>query len=66
MDAATGRIELDDLANLEVDDLLDGLGELVLKMGGQIVVVPVERMPTGTGIAAIYRFNMLYRHSPAL
>jgi hypothetical protein len=56
MDAATGRIALDDLAHPEVDDLLDDLGELALKMGGQIVVVPAERMPTSTGIAAIYRF----------
>jgi hypothetical protein len=55
MDAATGRIELDNLAHPEVDDLLDDLGELVLKMRGQVVVVPSERMPTRTGIAAIYR-----------
>lgn len=56
IDAATGRIEFDDLAHPEVDDLLDDLGELVLKMGGQVVVVPAERMPTQTGAAAIYRF----------
>ena len=56
MDAATGRITLGDLAHPEVDDLLDDLGELVLKMGGQIVVVPAERMPTPRGLAAIYRF----------
>jgi hypothetical protein len=56
MDAATGRIELGDLAHPEVDDLLDDLGKLVLKMGGQVVVVPAERMPTPTGLAAIYRF----------
>lgn len=56
MDAATGRIAFDDLAHPEVDDLLDDLGALVLKMGGQVVVVPAERMPTLTGLAAIYRF----------
>jgi Bacterial archaeo-eukaryotic release factor family 3 len=56
MDAATGRITFDNMAHPEVDDLLDDLGELALKMGGQIVVVPAERMPTSTGIAAIYRF----------
>ena len=56
MDAATGRIEFDDLAHPGVDDLLDDLGELVLKMGGQVVVVPTERMPTQTGIAAIFHF----------
>ena len=56
MDPGTGRIEFDDLAHPEVDDLLDDLGELVLKRGGQVVAVPTERMPTRTGIAAIYRF----------
>jgi hypothetical protein len=39
-----------------VDDLLDDLGERALKAGGEVVVVPVERMPTQTCIAAIYRF----------
>jgi hypothetical protein len=56
LDTATGRIELDNLADPEVDDLLDDLGALVLKMGGEVVVVPAERMPTPTGLAAIYRF----------
>ena len=39
-----------------VDDLLDDVGEHVLKAGGEVVIVPAERMPTDTGIAAIYRF----------
>ena len=56
IDAMTGRIEYDDHADPEVDDLLDDVGELVLKNGGQIVIVPAERMPTRTGLAAIYRF----------
>lgn len=54
--AATGDIEFDDLAHPEVDDVLDDLGTLALKMGGQVVIVPTERMPTKTGIAAIYRY----------
>lgn len=56
INAATGDIELGDIAHPEVDDLLDDLGTSVLKMGGQVVVVPAERMPTKTGIAAIYRY----------
>ena len=56
IDAATGEIEFADLADPEVDDLLDDLSEWVLKMGGQVVIVPKERMPTLTGVAAIYRF----------
>ncbi|MBK5226777.1 MAG: hypothetical protein JJD96_09545 [Thermoleophilia bacterium] len=56
IDAATGDIEFDDLAHPRVDDVLDDLGALALKMGGQVVIVPTERMPTETGIAAIYHY----------
>ncbi len=38
------------------DDLLDDLGELVLKMGGQVVVMPAGQMPTETGAAATCRY----------
>lgn len=56
IDAATGEIAFDDLAHPEVDDVLDDLGELALKLGGQVVVAPAEQMPTETGVAAIYRY----------
>ena len=56
VDASTGELEFDDLSHPELDDLLDDLGAVVLKMGGDVVVVPTERMPTETGIAAIYRY----------
>lgn len=49
----TGEVSLGGDA---VDDVLDDLAELVLKNGGQVVIVPNEHMPTQTGIAAIYRF----------
>lgn len=52
IDATTGDIEFDDP---KVDDVLDDLAALALKMGGQVVVVPTERMPAETAIAAIYR-----------
>jgi hypothetical protein len=56
IDAATGRVEFDDLAHPEVDDTLDDLAELVLNAGGRVVVVPAARMPGSSGVAAIYRF----------
>lgn len=56
IDPITGAIEFDDLANPEVEDMLDDIGELVLKYGGQVVIVPADRMPTDSGIAAIDRF----------
>lgn len=39
-----------------LDDVLDDIGELALKRGGQVVVVPADKMPTDTGAAAIYRY----------
>jgi len=56
IDPATGDLEFGDLEHPEVDDVLDDLGMLALKMGGDVVVVPTERMPTETGVAAIYRY----------
>lgn len=56
VDDATGAIEFEDLAHPEVDDVLDELTSLTLKMGGKVVIVPAERMPAETGIAAIYRY----------
>ncbi len=56
IEAATGRIQEDDLSHPELDDLLDDLGELVTSKGGQVVVIPSEQMPTKTGAAATCRF----------
>ena len=56
IDAASGTVEADELSKVGVDDILDDLGEIVLRAGGQVVVVPAERMPTSTGVAAIYRY----------
>lgn len=50
----------DQVANLlndpEKDDILDDVGEIVFNMGGDVIVVPAELMPSTTGIAAIYRY----------
>lgn len=56
IDVATGRVEFAELAHPEVDDTLDDLAELVLNAAGRVVVVPAARMPSTTGVAAIYRF----------
>lgn len=45
-----------DLSDPKVDDVLDDLAELVLRMKGEVVVVPAERMPSTTGAVAIYRY----------
>lgn len=56
LETATARIAFDNLAHPEVDDLLDDVAEEVLKKGGNVLVVPKARMPSQTGMAAIYRF----------
>ena len=53
---ATGGVEFAGLSSPQVDDLLDDLGELVVKMGGRVMVIPAERMPVRTGLAATYRY----------
>lgn len=37
-------------------DVLTDLGELVKRYGGEVVIVPSEKMPSSTGAAAINRF----------
>ena len=56
LDGATGQVTVDDLEHPQVDDLLDDLGELVTQMGGQVLVIPADRMPGETGLAATYRY----------
>ena len=56
LDAQTGAISEGELSDPQTDDLLDDLGEAVLRRGGEVVIVPAERMPTKSGLAATYRF----------
>jgi hypothetical protein len=56
LDVATGAIRPAEPRNHEGGDLLDDVAEEVLRRGGEVVVVPAERMPTKSGLAATYRF----------
>lgn len=56
VDLDSGGIRHEPSANPEIDDLLDDIAELVLRNRGEVVVVPAERMPTDTGLAAAYRY----------
>lgn len=38
------------------EDVLDDIAEAVFRNGGEVVVLPKERMPSTTGAAAIYRY----------
>lgn len=53
---ASGQIELGESSDAETGDLLDDLAEATLRMKGEVVVVPAERMPATTGVAATFRF----------
>lgn len=53
---ATGRIKPGDLTDPEGGDILDDLAARVLQTDGEVVILPAERLPTGTGIAAIFRY----------
>ncbi|MCP8689543.1 baeRF3 domain-containing protein [Marinobacterium sedimentorum] len=55
IDGATGRIDPAELDNPRVDDVLDDLGALVEKLGGEVHVLSAERMPSRTGVAASFR-----------
>lgn len=52
----TGNVQNKDLSNPKVDDLLDDMSELAIRMGGHVTVLPAGQMPSESGIAAIYRY----------
>jgi hypothetical protein len=54
-DPTTGEIRHGRLADPGVDDVIDDLAEFVLRTGGEVVVVPRDRMPTKTGLTATFR-----------
>jgi len=56
VDMETGELKEANIENPEIDDVLDDIAEIVFKQKGEVVVVPKERMPSETGVAAIYRY----------
>jgi hypothetical protein len=52
----TGNIQNKAIENPKMDDLLDDMGELVVKMGGTVIVMSADKIPSETGAAAIYRY----------
>ena len=56
IDAKTGKLERRPLGDPAADDVLDDLAEIAVRMKGEAIVVPAQRMPSTTGVAAIYRY----------
>lgn len=52
----TGYVQNKDMSNPKVDELLDDMSELTMRMGGHVTVLPADQMPSESGIAAIYRY----------
>ncbi len=52
----TGLPVMDELSDPDTDDILDDLAEMVIKTKGEVVIVPAERMPTDSGMAAVLRY----------
>ena len=42
--------------NPKIDDLLDDMSELVTKLGGEVIILPSEKMPCESGLAGIFRY----------
>jgi hypothetical protein len=56
IDAEARAMQAGEITDPDTDDVLDDLAEIVLRTSGEVVIVPSERMPSKTGLAAIYRF----------
>lgn len=57
IDSNTGKIEFCDIDKPDCDDILDSLAESVLKKRGSVVIVSKDKMPSSSGVAAIYRYK---------
>jgi hypothetical protein len=53
---ASGSVVRGEMQDASTDDLIDDMAEWVLRAGGHVVVVPTERMPSTTGMAALLRY----------
>lgn len=52
----TNVLERGEANNSKFDNVVNDLAKLVFRNKGEIIVLPKERMPTETGVAAIFRY----------
>lgn len=52
-----GAVTFGDIEHPDVGDILDDLAILVFKRKGRVVVLPKDKMPRTTGVAAIFRYR---------
>lgn len=56
VDLTSGELINENLDNPNINDILDDLVEIVLNAKGDVVMLPKERMPTDSGLAAVFRY----------
>lgn len=56
LDLKTAKIIEGEINDPGIDDVIDDIAEIVVKNNGKVLVLSKEKMPTKTGIAAIYRY----------
>ncbi|MDI6453191.1 hypothetical protein [Peloplasma aerotolerans] len=56
IDLVNKKMKTKDLANPEIDDILDDLAQYTLEKNGHVYILSKEDMPTESGAAAIYRY----------
>jgi len=56
INSTSGQMDLDESSHSAIEDILDDLAEATLRMKGEVIIVPAERMPTTTGVAATFRY----------
>jgi hypothetical protein len=56
LNPTTGKLDRQDMADPDTDDVFDDIAERVLRSDGRVIVIPTDLHPHDSGIAAIYRY----------
>ncbi|MFA6846171.1 MAG: hypothetical protein WCR02_10630 [Sphaerochaetaceae bacterium] len=57
IDYNTGAVKYGAINNPDYDDILDDIAELTLLRKGNVLILPKDKMPSTTGVSAIYRYK---------
>ena len=56
LDKETGQLKMGSVDNPQFENILDDIAMMMYKNKGKIVILPKGRMPSTTGVAAIFRY----------
>jgi len=57
IDSETGEVKYGAEGDPDYDDILDDLAEVTLMRRGDVLILPKDKMPSTTGVSAIYRYK---------